>query len=201
MAEEQQNVTQQEAQQHSQQMFTNTGEQQYKQYVDDQIYVTSLAQGYLNRIEKDTEKAKFVTFARGIIAEVEASKPGAKVTRSGEYTYKQVFDLAYETLFPTPKEEEKPVAEAPATPEPVKQQSAPQAPPNRRVPGDIQPVRDGDEMEGYEEMMGNTPDGVQRYADLRNQLRDDTKTLKTTRDNTQLITQRLKEIKEKALNG
>ncbi len=170
---------------HSEQIFTNASMAQSKQYTDDQIYVHGLAQQYLSRIEDDADKAKFVTYSRGLIAEVETMEEGAKVTKSGKYTYKQVFDLAFQTLYPEPKTEETqetpvtPVADVPASATP---------PPTTRTPGDIQ-VDEGEEMEGYDEKLG-----LKNYALLRNKLRKMTKTYKNVVTNADLMQAELDKV-------
>lgn len=168
-----QQVTKADAQQQATQVF-NVSPQQYKEYIDDQLYVTNLIQSYLNKFDNDNDKAKFVTFSRGIVAEIEGNNPGKRVGRTGDFTYKQVFDLANDALKPATPE---PTITPPAvTPNP------PAVPPTTRTPGDVV-VEHGSEVEDYQERLGH-PDA---YAAARMALREKTKTLKTYVDNTAVI--------------
>ena len=171
-------VTKADAQQQATQVF-NVSPQQYKEYIDDQLYVTNLIQSYLNKFDNDNDKAKFVTFSRGIVAEIEGNNPGKKVGRTGDFTYKQVFDLATDTLKPataTP-----PVVATPDGTPPV-------VPSNTRTPGDVV-VEAGNEVEDYVERLGH-PDA---YAAARMALREKTKTLKTYINNENVVNEILDE--------
>lgn len=179
--EPQTQVTKAEAQQQATQVF-NVSPQQYKEYIDDQLYVTNLIQSYLNKFDNDGDKAKFVTFSRGIVAEIEGNNPGKKVGRAGDFTYKQVFDLAVETLKPTPPPTTTPpVVPGNTTPPPA-------VPGNTRTPGDVV-VEAGNEVEDYVERLGH-PDA---YAAARMALREKTKTLKTYVNNEGVVNQILDE--------
>jgi hypothetical protein len=162
-------------------------------YIDEQFYIRDLLRTYLDRIEGDTqeivdrERAKFVTFSRGIIGDIQAENPDAKITRSGEHTFKYVFDLAWEALYPEPAKpkEEPPVEEPPVEP-PVKEPTGTTPPPVRRAAGDIKPVEDGDELENYVEKLG-----LKQYTDLRMELRQKTKTINNSGNNQAWIRDRV----------
>ena len=167
-------------------------------YIDNQFYIRDLMSTYLNRIvdgdqkQVDRERAKFVTFSRGIIADIQAENPQAQITRVGEYTYKGVFDLAYEALHPEPVKEPEPEPKIEDEPEPPTAEPKGQATaPPRRIPGDIQPVEDGKELEGYVEKLG-----LKEYAEARKDFRTMTKTIKTDGSNKDWMENRLLKMKE-----
>lgn len=180
---EQEQVTQQEVNKAADNI-AGVSPQATQAYIDEQLYMRDTLQSFLNKIQgkdqADTDRQRqiFVTMSRGIIGDIQAAHPNTKITRSGEYTWRGVFESAWEALYPEPKEEpnkpeekdEPPVQEA-------KPQGAPPTP-QRRSPGDIEPVDDGEELEGYVEKLG-----LEGYAKIRNAHRMDTKTLKSQRSN------------------
>lgn len=165
-------------------------------YIDEQLYMRDTLQSYLNKIsgkdEKDTDRQRqiFVTMSRGIISDISAANPQATITRNGEYTWRGVFDLAWEALYASeseepgkeePVKEEEPVTEAKET---KPQGTAPT--PTRRTPGDITPVADGEELEGYVEKLG-----LKDYAEERKLHTLATKTLSGARSNMDSLRKRI----------
>jgi len=166
----------------------NSGDVQ--QTIQNEFYIRDLIKTYLDRIEKERDRQKFVTFARGIMQEMTSANGNQPLQRSGNYSYRSVFDLAWEGLYgedePTSTEKKEEVAAKPA---PV---SEPQGVPPvtaRRAPGDIQPVADGQEMEDYMEKLG-----LANYAKARAKLHKMTKTLKTTRASETGLDEIMKEL-------
>ena len=164
---------------------TQSNDFDVKQYVDNTVYRNNVLQTYLNRITSDTqektdvERSKFVTFSRGIIGDILAQNPNAQLG-VGDYSWESIFSTAWEGMFG--KDSVEPTTEPDGTEEgketPVEttpaESTAPMAPPSRRAPGDVQPVEEGEELEGYAEKL-SLPD----YHRFRMEHRRKTKTLKT----------------------
>ena len=157
-----------------------------REEMQNEFYVRDLIKTYLDKLDNQRDRDRYVTFARGIIQEMQLSRNGQPLGRSGEYSYRAAFDLAWEGMFgddnsEAKASEEEPKEEKKETKETVTETTKQAAPsgvpptPTKRAPGDIQPADDGDEMEGYMEKLG-----LANYAKARNKLHKMTKTLKTT---------------------
>lgn len=204
---------QQQDVQKTEQMFRDAGIAQTKEYVDNQIYIQNLANGYYKLIEAkypndekraEREKSKFSTFCRGIVAEVESRPPDESgrppvVSRSGKYTYKAVMDLAFNELYGDGKDDttgdDTTDSDEPTDKKVVKKPDPEVVPSPRRSAGDIKSTGD-DEFEDYEEIFPNTQEGVDRYVKFRKEFTKDTKTLKGVKSNQDLLEERLAKFKE-----
>jgi hypothetical protein len=156
------------------------GEGLTREEMQNEFYIRDLIKTYLDRIDGQRDRDKFITFARGIIQEMQIASGNNTLGRSGEYSYRAAFDLAWEGLYGEEESSEQktePSETQPEEKEPVKQAEPTGTPPTptKRVPGDIQPMQDGEEMESYTEKLG-----LSNYAKARNKLHKMTKTLKTT---------------------
>lgn len=169
-----------------------------REEMQNEFYIRDLIKTYLDRIENQRDRDKFVTFARGIIQEMQLSNNGKPLVRSGDLSYRAAFDLAWEGLFGEPDEakasEEEPKEEGKekeTVTETTKQTQPTGVPPTpiKRAPGDIQPVQDGDEMESYVEKLG-----LANYAKARNKLHKMTKTLKTTHASEKGLSEIMKDL-------
>lgn len=169
-----------------------------REEMQNEFYIRDLIKTYLDKLDNQRDRDRYVTFARGIIQEMQLANNGQPLGRSGEYSYRAAFDLAWEGMFGEPNEakasEEEPkeeVKEKETVTETPKQATPTGVPPTptKRTPGDIQPVQEGDEMESYVEKLG-----LANYAKARQKLHKMTKTLKTTQASEKGLSDIMKEL-------
>ncbi len=171
-----------------------------REEMQNEFYIRDLIKTYLDKIDNPRERDKFITFARGIIQEMQLSNNGQPLSRSGDYSYRAAFDIAWEGLFgeeestndtktQDSKEQPKEEAKKEVAPEQTASPSGVPPTPTKRSPGDIKPVEDGQEMEDYMEKLG-----LANYAKARNKLHKMTKTLKTTHASEKGLDEIMKEL-------
>ncbi len=172
-----------ELEQNAQQVLGKEEEALTRKELQDQLYLRDLLGTYTQKIEKKRDQDRFITFARGIIQEMQEMQNGKPLDRSGDYSYRYAFDLAWEGLFGEEDKDEKEDTAKDEVEEEPKKKAEPSQPASnavpptsqRRTPGDIEVAPDGQELESYEEKLG-----LANYAKARNKLHKMTKTLKTT---------------------
>ena len=187
-------LTQEQA---SEQPVNDLGDRLTREEMQNEFYVRDLIKTYLDRIDGQRQRDVFVSLARGIIQEMMLANNNQPLGRSGDYSYRKAFDVAWEGLFgdnepndtKAETSQDKPKEEV--TDEPVKKAESTGVPPTptKRTAGDIQPVQDGEEMESYVEKLG-----LANYAKARNKLHKMTKTLKTTHASESGLNEIMKEL-------